>query len=78
MSSHRSQKHYEILRCWVPMMTLKMVYNLNFIRFLIFSLVVNVLCPLCQHDQHRAPVSHDNFHDAVIIQNGTFGGVNGN
>ena len=29
MSSHRSQKNYKILRCWVPMTTLKMVYNLN-------------------------------------------------
>ena len=35
-------------------------------------------CPLCQHDQHRASVSHDNFHDTVIIQKGAFGGVNGN
>ena len=42
MSSHRSQKNYEILRCWVPVTTLKMVYNLNFIRFIIFILVINV------------------------------------
>ena len=42
MSFHRSQKNYDILRCWVPVTTLKMVYNLNFIRFIIFSLVINV------------------------------------
>ena len=42
MSSHRSQKNYEILRCWVPVTTLKMVYILNFIRFIIFGLVINV------------------------------------
>ena len=42
MSFQRSQNNYEILRCWVPVTTLKMVYNTNFIRFIIFSLVINV------------------------------------
>lgn len=75
MGSQRSQNNYEILRCWVPVTALKMVQNMNFIRFIIFSLVINVHS---QHDQHRALVSHDNFHGTVIDQKGAFGGVNGN
>ena len=64
MSSHRSQKNYEILRCWVPMTTLKMVYNLN----LYASLFSASSSMYYVHSVNMINISHDNFHDTVIIQ----------